>query len=334
MLSFKFKAALLGLLLVPAAAARAQSDMSQEEYQNMVQQAMKSGNSGSPAQAEGWDARLKVVSGGVMVKTADSEEWSAITGVMPLDPNDSVKTASDGIAELYLDDKGAMAIGRNTELEISSLDQGETVFTLAYGSLVAKVKHFLNDKFRMQVRTPSAVCAVRGTEFAVEYSKLGKDTSVAVFDEGRVVVTPNLEADTSSGVASRASNTGATAQEYTLEKNTELSFGPSQKRFHPVPISRMSRHRGELGTMRTRLVSLKGWKPRSAQRRAQLRAQALKRKVIRRQLGDGSEAAPAPKAKVKRVSKAKAAAAAKRVKAKRQIARQRRAEADAQEEPR
>jgi len=333
MSGFKFKAAFFCLLLAAASGARAQSDMSQEDYQKMVQQAMKAGNSGSQSQAEGWDARLKVISGSVMVKTGDSEEWSAITGVMPLDPNDSVKTASDGIAELYLDDKGAMAIGRNTELEISSLDQGDTVFTLASGSLVAKVKHFLNEKFRMQVRTPSAVCAVRGTEFAVDYSKLGKETSVAVFDEGRVVVTPNLEAEASNGVASRASNTGATAQEYTLEKNTELSFGPSQKRFHPVPIARMSRHRGELGTMRTRVLALKGWQPRSAQRRAQLRDIALKRKVIRRQLGDGSGEAPTPKVKVKRVSKAKAAAAAKRAKTKRQAARKKRAQADEQEEP-
>lgn len=331
MLSFNFKAALVCLLLVPAA-ARAQTDISQEDYQNMVQNAMKSGGSYNQAQAEGWDARLKVVSGEVRVKTADSEEWSAITGVMPLDAGDSVKTASDGIAELYLDDKGAMALGRNSELELSSLDQGDTVFSLASGSLVAKVKHFLNEKFKLQVRTPAAVCAVRGTEFAVEYSKLGKDTSVAVFDEGRVVVTPNLEAEASSGVASRASNTGATAQEYTLEKNTELSFGPSQKRFHPVPLSRMSRYRGALVTMRARVLALKGWKPRSAQRRAQLRDAALKRKVVRRQLGEGGEAAPAPKARgAKRGAKAKAAAA-KRAKSKRQAAKRRQAQQEAPEE--
>jgi len=209
MLRLKFKAALFCLLLLPAARAGAQgegSDMSQEEYQKMMQQAMKSGSSYDQGQAEGWDARLKVVSGSVMVKAVDSEEWSAITGEMPLDPNDAVKTASDGIAELYLDDKGAIAIGRNSELEISSLDQSDTVFALNYGSLVAKVKHFLNEKFKMQVRTPSAVCAVRGTEFAVEYSKLGKDTSVAVFDEGRVLVTPSMEPDSSSGLAARASN--------------------------------------------------------------------------------------------------------------------------------
>ncbi len=328
MLSCKLKTAVFSLLLLPALAAVVQADMSQAEYQKMVQQAMKSGGNSGQTQAEGWDLRLKVVSGKVMVKGVDAEEWSNITGEMPLDPNDSVKTASDGIAELYLDDKGAIALGRNSELEISSLDQADTVFTLNSGSLVAKIKHFLNEKFKFQVRTPGAVCAVRGTEFAVEYSKLGKDTSVAVFDEGRVAVTPDLEADNTSGVASRASNTGATAQEYTLEKNTELSFGPSQKRFHPVPLARMARYRGTLGTMRTRVLALKGWKPWSEQRRAQLREQALKRKVIRRQIGNNGEEAPAPKVKTRRVSKAKAAAAAKRAKARRQAARKKQAQQD------
>ena len=333
MLRLRSRAAFFCLLLLPAAPAAAQSDMSQEEYQKMVQQAMKSGGSSGQSQAEGWDVRLKAVSGTVMVKPADAEEWSNIEGLMPLDPGDSVKTASDGIAELYLDDKGAVAIGRNSELELSSLDQTDTVFTLSFGSLVAKVKHFLNEKFKMQVRTPGAVCAVRGTEFAVEYSKLGKDTSMAVFDEGRVVVTPNLEAEASSGVASRASNSGAAAQDYTLEKNTELSFGPSQKRFHPVPLARMARYRGTLGTMRTRVLELKGWRPRSEQRRSQLRDQALKRKIVRRQIGNGEEEAPAPKVRTKRISKAKAAAAAKRAKARRQAARKKQAAQDEQEEP-
>jgi len=298
-------AAAAALCAVPAVVAQNDSGMNQQDYQQMLQQAMKSGTY-NQAQSENWDARLKVVSGTVMVKTAESEEWSAITGEMPLDPNDVVKTSADGVAELYLDDKGAIAVGRNTELEIASLDQGDTVFSINFGSIAAKIKHFLNDKFKMQVRTPSAVCAVRGTEFAVEYSQLGKDTSVAVFDEGRLAVT-------------QADQSGKDNQEYTLDKNTEIYFGPSQRRFHPTPISKMGRYRGAIGTMRTRLAAIKTWKPRSLERRAALRAQALKRKVVRREL-NGSEAAPkagrSAKAKARAKARAKAAAA-KRAKPKR-----------------
>lgn len=265
--------------------------MSEQDYrQMMLQQAMKSGNYGQ-SQSQSWDARLKVVSGTVMVKTISGDEWSKITGEMPLDPNDVVKTSADGIAEIYLDDKGAITLGRNTELEITDLVLEDTIFSLNFGSLVAKIKHFLNEKNKLQVRTPSSVCAVRGTEFAVEYSQLGKEASAAVFDEGRVAVT---EAD------------GSGKEEYLLEKNTEIHFSPAQKRFRAIPLSRMGRHRGSLVSMRTRLAALKGWRPRSLSRRAALRDQALKRRVIRKQL----------KEKVKPGKRgAKARAAAKRARA-------------------
>jgi len=183
---------------------------------------------------------------------------------------------------------------------ITDLELEDTIFSINFGSLVAKVKHFLNEKNKLQVRTPSAVCAIRGTEFAVEYSKMGKESSVAVFDEGRVAVT---EADGS----------GDKTQEYLLEKNTEIHFDPSHKRFRAIPLSRMGRHRGSLTAMRARLASLKGWKPRSLTKRADLRNQALKRKVIRKQL---KERGGNPKSK----RGAKARAAAKRAKAARQAA--------------
>ncbi len=291
------KTALLCALIAAGPAAYAQDEeMSQQDYQQMmVQQAMKSGNYGQ-SQSQSWDARLKVVSGTVMVKTVAGDEWSKITGEMPLDPNDVVKTSADGIAELYLDDKGSITLGRNTELEITELVQEDAIFTLNVGSLVAKVKHFLNEKYKMQVRTPSAVCAIRGTEFAVEYSQMGKESSVAVFDEGRVAVT-------------QADDSGKEQQEYLLEKNTEIHFDPAHKRFRAIPLSRMGRYRGSIVTMRTRLASLKGWRPRSLTKRADLRNQALKRKVIRKQL---KERGANPKAK--RGAKARAAAA-KRAKA-------------------
>ncbi|MBI5744048.1 MAG: FecR domain-containing protein [Elusimicrobia bacterium] len=272
---FKLKTAvfvLLALSLSPALRAQDEEGGDGQDYRKMMQEMLKA-NGSSQGQSESWDARLKVVSGTVMVKPANSEEWSKITGEIPLESDDAVKTESDGVAELYLDDKGAIALGRNTQVDMTSLEQGDSVFTLNFGSLTAKIKKFLNEKFKMQVRTPSAVCAVRGTEFAVEYSQMGKETSVAVYDEGRVAVTPEGEG-------------AGSAQEYTLEKNTEISFGPNNKRFRPVALAKMARYRGGVAQMRGRVAAFKNWKPRSQARRAALRDQALKRKIIRRQLKD------------------------------------------------
>ena len=225
----------------------------------------------SQNQTENWDARVKRISGGVRVKDAGSEEWATLSGEMPLDSGDSIKT-SDGVAEVYLDDKGAITVGRNTELEISSLGKSESAFTLKFGSIAAKIQHFLDEKLKMQVRTPSAVCAVRGTEFAVEYSQLGKDTGVAVFDEGRVAVSPLAE-------------NGQAQSEYLVEKNTELTFTPSQKRFRPGPVSRMSRYKTSIMAMRTRVnVLRKTWKPVSSARKTAIRDRVFKRNVIRREI--------------------------------------------------
>lgn len=248
----------------------AQREMSQAEYQKMMEQAMKSG-SYSQSQAQSWDARLRVLSGTVMVRTVDKEEWSKVAGEMPLDPNDSVKTGADGQAEILLDDKGVVSLTRNTEVEVSSLEQEDAVLSLNLGAIVAKVKHFLNDKHRFQVRTPSAVCAIRGTEFAVEHSVLSKESAFGVFDEGKIEV-------------SLPSEGGKPPQEFMLEKNSEIVINPARKRFKVVQLFRMGRHRSVMGKVRKRLSALKGWRPASAERRALLRENALKGKVIRKQI--------------------------------------------------
>lgn len=296
----RFKSSLVCLLLAACPAAAQDFPVADEAgYRKMVEQAMKSGNYSQP-ESQSWDARLKVISGTVMVKTAEKDEWSKIEGEIPLDPNDVVKTSADGLAEICLDDKGVISLNRNTEVEIASLEQEDAVFSLSFGSLVAKVKHFLNEKHKLKVRTPSAVCAIRGTEFAVEYSVMSKEAAVGVFDEGRVAVTQAADA--------------AGGQEYLLEKNTEIVLNPTQKRIRTVPLSRMSRHRGVLTGARKRLLALKGWRPRSAAKRAELRDRALKRKVIRKQLG-GAKAGPKAGAKARAAAKKKAGA---RTKAKRQ----------------
>jgi len=258
-----------GLVFVPSG-LNAQTAQGEEDYGAILQEAMRSGTY-NQGQSQDWDARVKKISGDVRVKEADSEEWAALEGGMPLSSGDSIKTA-DGTAEVYLDDKGVITVGRNSELEFSALTKTESVFSLAFGNIAAKIQHFLDEKLKMQVRTPSAVCAVRGTEFAVEYSQLGKDTGVAVFDEGRLAVSPLDEK-------------GEPQSEYILEKNTELSFTRAQKRFRAVQLSRMARYRTPIAGMRKRILVLrKTWKPVDGVRKAAIREKIFKRNVIRREL--------------------------------------------------
>lgn len=292
-----FPLLLMPALALAAAAVSAQEPTSGPEYDAMLAEALKSGSYGQRNPNDEWDARVKKVSGVVRVKDGGSEEWSALEGEMPLGPADTIKTL-DGVAEVYLDDKGAIAVGRNTELELSSLAKEGAIFSLKFGSVTAKIKHLISEAVKMRVRTPSVVCAVRGTEFAVEYSQLGKDTGVAVFDEGRLAVSPLDEK-------------GQPRSEYLLEKNTELTFSPAQKRFRPVPLARMGRYRASVTAMRLRLTALKKtWKPLSAARKEAARAKVFKRNVIRREIDNPrslkkktKRAAPAKKALKKRVTR-------------------------------
>jgi hypothetical protein len=281
-------AAGLALLLAPAG-LKAQDDARIEEYKAIVQEAMSSGKY-QRAQAENWDARVKKISGDVRIRAFDSDDWAPLlSGEMPLDGADSIKTY-DGVAEVYLDAKGVITVGRNTELELASLSKNDAVFSMKFGNIAAKIQHFLDDKFKMEVRIPSAVCAVRGTEFAVEYSQLSKDTGAAVFDEGRLSVAP-LDKD------------GQSLGEYLLEKNTELVFTPSQKRFKSVALSRMGRYKTSVTAMRLRMnVLRKTWKPVTPERRAALRDRILKRGASSHQITNPKKGL---KKKNKRSSRAK-----------------------------
>ncbi|MDT8287754.1 MAG: FecR family protein, partial [Elusimicrobiales bacterium] len=152
--------------VLAAAPCAAQSD----EYRKMLDEAMKSGGpaGGQPVQ---WDARLKKISGEVLLKSSEAAEWVAVgSAEVPLDPDDSIKTGSSGAAEIYLENQGVIALGRNTEFEVRTMEKEDTSFRLVLGSIIAKIEKFAMKKRKLSVRTPSAVCAVRGTEFAVEHS--------------------------------------------------------------------------------------------------------------------------------------------------------------------
>ncbi len=263
----------------------AQAPSGEGAYPGALLGSMKLGN---VLQPRNWDARVKKISGEVRVLVSLGGKWEALEGERPISGPCWIKTA-DSVAEIYLDDKGVISVGRNTELEVSSLARSESVFTLRFGSVAAKLLKFMEEKLKMQVRTPSAMCNVRGTEFAVEYSSLLKNTGVAVFDEGSVTV-------------DILGPKGGVMDEYLLEKNTELSFSPGQNRFRPEPLSRMARYRAQVIGMRKTLPSIgHTWKRAGGAGKETSREKALKPDTARR----GKELAPGPVRKSRRAVRVK-----------------------------
>ena len=262
-----------------------------------------------------------IIKGEVLKKSKAGS--ASFDGKSPLLEGDTIETGKDGFVEIILPDYSFVSVGDDTAMEVLKLDSDkmQSTYNILKGKLYilrACLKYALKDRglcWGTNYRVPNVDIAVRGTEFAVEYSRLSKETLAAVYDEGRLAVTQTDES-------------GKDNQEYALEKNTEIVFGPSVRRFRSVPLARMSRYRGNVTSLRTRLAGLKSWKPRSQERRAALRDRALKRNVVRRELND-SKAAPKVGPKASRAAKARARAKAKAAAAKRAAARQ----AEAYEEP-
>ncbi len=243
---------------------------------------------GAAARAEDYDARLGPVTGTVDVQAGgETDSWREAESGTPLSAGDLLRTGADSSAEITLDNGGVIRLGADSSLELSSLDTASSSLFLKLGSLVAKIeKEFLKKKGRFQVRTPAAVCAVRGTEFGVEHDEANGETTAGVFDEGRL------------SVASTGKD-GKTLAEGFVEKGREVSLRAGTRAFRPGIMRRLLRHRLALEGVRGRLGALrKSWRRMDPEKRRELRKRFLARRAFRnaraakRRAAESSEGTP------------------------------------------
>lgn len=121
-------------------------------------------------------AFLPRVEGSVEVQPAGNGPARKLSGDVPpvAGPGDTVKTGADGRADFLLQDGSMLKL--DAESAVTLLDQGAE---LLFGQINAKLKHW--NKQMYVVSTPTAVCAVRGTDFIVR-EKAGRPTSVIVIE--------------------------------------------------------------------------------------------------------------------------------------------------------
>lgn len=265
-----------------------------------------------PACAEDYDARLSTFTGTVDVLAAgETDSWREAEADMPLEAGDKVRTAEESSAEITLDGGALLRLGEDSVTEITSLKTGFSSFFLRAGSLVAKIKGLLKAGQRFGVRTPAAVCAIRGTEFGVEHDEDGGQTTAGVFDEGSLSVS-SLDED------------GAPVAEELVEKGDEVSLRAGERKFKPARMRRLIRHRTVLLAARGRLDKLgKNWKRLPPEKRQELRKRFMQRKALGQRVkkvraargrgaaGAGKDAA-APRPSGDRAKKVKKRAAVRR----------------------
>lgn len=106
-----------------------------------------------------------------------------------LEDGDRVSTGPNGEATVRLKDGSELRIAADSQAELGRQSQQEVLIRLWAGKLWAKVSKLRARSF--EVRTPSSVASVRGTEFSV--AVLGAQASVVEVQSGLVAVRALLE---------------------------------------------------------------------------------------------------------------------------------------------
>ncbi len=135
-------------------------------------------------------ARVGFVVGRVQVQSYQEAEWKRVRYNMVIKKGDRLQTFLNARVELKMPDGSVIKVNENsifdvTEIKISKSDQtDEMSFTLFAGNIWAKFKKLVNSRQSRKIESPSAVVAIRGTEFEMEVdSKEGTSLNVI---EGKV----------------------------------------------------------------------------------------------------------------------------------------------------
>lgn len=123
--------------------------------------------------------------GDVDIKKNGSTEWTRIDADQnktPLKPGDEMRTARASTVEIYMDDGSKVKLAPLSAFKMSAEDKETVSLGLYFGRVRSWVKKFSR---KFEVRTPSAVCAVRGTDFMVSADADG-NSRVEVY-EGSVL---------------------------------------------------------------------------------------------------------------------------------------------------
>ena len=119
-------------------------------------------------QLEGFTAKLFTAKGTVECLKAGTTEWKAVKAPYMLEAGDQVRTGAKGKAEIYMRYGAKVRLEKDTHFEVSKVAPEGNVVQVLRGKMHAWIRKFKGRGF--SVRTPTAVCAVRGTTFSVEYS--------------------------------------------------------------------------------------------------------------------------------------------------------------------
>jgi len=148
---------------------------------------------------EEYSGTLTAITGSVKIYKYGEKNGVPAESNIPVEEGDKLKTGSKSKAEILLDDGSIIMMEELSEITIESFrvdpkqEKVEVSLLLRIGQLFAGITKFKHRNSRVDIRTPTAVAGVRGTEFVVEVLEDQENgdhslvTDVGVF-EGNVMV--------------------------------------------------------------------------------------------------------------------------------------------------
>ncbi len=150
-------------------------------------------------------------------------QWNPVKYYQPVHDQDRIKTGKQSRCEITFTNKKVMRIGENSIVRITRDQMGNEEVEMSRGR--AWISLFLKGISRIVVKTPTSVCAVRGTVYRLESDS--NQTSYRCY-EGELAITP-FKKDR-SGLADTSITLGA-GEELILVMNFEEYKKQQQKAF-------------------------------------------------------------------------------------------------------
>ncbi len=126
----------------------------------------------------------------VLLDSAGETEWSRVRKNVLLEAGDSIKVGADSMAELNLDGDEAKLIRLSGNTQATIIFDSNEKIELLEGEVFASIKN-ISSGSTFEIRTPTAICGVRGTDWSVKAT--AENTDVEAFDDDLYV--KNIEPD-------------------------------------------------------------------------------------------------------------------------------------------
>lgn len=135
---------------------------------------------------------LRVVKGDVQIKQAKTGQTVKARLGEQVYPKDIVITGKEARAKIVMVDNNEINVSPESQIEIQHYEfnpdagKKDVLLNVIYGKVRAKVEQkYDGQSAKFQIKTPSAVAGVRGTDFMASFDKAGASSSVVTF-QGKV----------------------------------------------------------------------------------------------------------------------------------------------------